>query len=93
MYSSTVYLKLTPENLDGHGWLFSKKMGVMICEHESGEGNWDIEIFGYRPVNEVEWTPDTNIFSAYANFLEMRAEWPELFAINDWVDGDTIKMW
>lgn len=84
-------MQLTKNNLERCGWMFSETQGLMIAEHELGNGKWDIEINGYKRVGEC-WEPDTNIFSAYDTFEEMIKDQPELKKYS-WIDGDLVEMW
>jgi hypothetical protein len=90
---------LTEKNIEAFSWLFSPTLQLMVREHELGDGKWDIEVDGYKPVGgdkydpKTEWEPDTNIWSSYETFAEMIKTQPELQRVNDWIHGDKVTMW
>ena len=85
-------MKLTEQNLEKCGWLFSESLQVMVREHELLNNHWDIEVDGYKKVGD-QWEPDTDVFDAYDTFNEMIAADPALLGETDWIHGDDVEMW
>ncbi len=90
---------LNDANLEKCGWLFSATLGIMVREHELGNGKWDVEVDHYINVNTPDdpaWSPDTGVsYPAYKTVAEVLAD-PDnkdIVAAKDWVDGDTVNFW
>ena len=84
-------MKLTQKGLDEHGWLFSPSLGIMVAEHELGNGKWDIEVQLYRgEVNALVLDP-SYVFPACRNIEQVISLYPEFAEAKDWIDGDKTE--
>jgi len=91
-----IHYTLSEKSLESAGWLFSPSLGIMVREHETGRGGWDIEIEAYTNVgtaNDPCWEANTDVsYPAVTTIGQAIVVEPRLGRVRDWVHGDTVEM-
>jgi hypothetical protein len=89
-------MRLTKENLEKCGWMFSPSLRLMVREHELGNGKWDVEMDSYRNVGtdtDPRWDNDGQVFEAANSVAELIAavSYYNLAGTRDWIHGDKVE--